>query len=163
MVEVVFAMLLAACRDCISLQNSDKTGYKGWTNPDASLRLCMMEKKCVMHMTSSMSCPSSGAMNCELLCCCAVPSAPSPAKPTFNAFHLPVSRALLVTVIFALMGIPLLLFMGGYLQVLNFLPSPCMTFKKLPADDAASEDVAQQLLDFFRVSFQRDVRCHWFA
>ncbi|BDA43741.1 hypothetical protein COCOBI_04-7570 [Coccomyxa sp. Obi] len=46
----------------------------------------------------------------------AVPGASSPAKPAFNAFHVPVSRALLVTVCFALMGVPLLLFMGGWLQ-----------------------------------------------
>lgn len=43
-------------------------------------------------------------------------AAPSPTKPAFNAFHLPVSRALLVTVVLALMGVPLLLFMGGRLQ-----------------------------------------------
>ncbi len=44
-------------------------------------------------------------------------SVPSPTKPAFNAFHLPVSRALLITVVLALMGVPLLLFMGGRLHV----------------------------------------------
>jgi hypothetical protein len=43
-------------------------------------------------------------------------AAPSSTKPAYNAFHLPVSRALLVTVVLALMGVPLLLFMGGRLQ-----------------------------------------------
>lgn len=54
-----------------------------------------------------------------LTCACNVAvsgAAPSPIKPAFNAFHLPVSRALLVTVVLALMGVPLLLFMGGRLQ-----------------------------------------------
>ena len=41
----------------------------------------------------------------------------SPAKPSFNALHLPMSRVLLITVVFALMGVPLLLFMAGRLQV----------------------------------------------
>ena len=45
------------------------------------------------------------------------PPAPSPSKPAFNALHLPVSRVLLITVVLALMGVPLLLFMAGRLQV----------------------------------------------
>ena len=44
-------------------------------------------------------------------------AAPSPSKPAFNALHLPVSRVLLITLVFALMGVPLLLFMAGRLQV----------------------------------------------
>ena len=46
-----------------------------------------------------------------------VASVASPAKPSFNALHLPMSRVLLSTVVFALMGVPLLLFMAGRLQV----------------------------------------------
>jgi hypothetical protein len=48
------------------------------------------------------------------------PAGASPAKQQsyqFNACHLPVSRVLLITVVLALMGVPLLLFMGGRLQV----------------------------------------------
>ena len=52
-------------------------------------------------------------------CCFAVlgASVASPAKPSFNALHLPMSRVLLITVVFALMGVPLLFFMAGRLQV----------------------------------------------
>ncbi|CAL8468308.1 g7848 [Coccomyxa elongata] len=53
----------------------------------------------------------------------AVPGASSPVKPAFSALHVPVSRALLVTVILALMGIPVLLFMGGWLQAQHHIRS----------------------------------------